>query len=334
MTRQEIERFIFELKMRAHDAGDPEALLEAYLLEALLPRWLDVIQRADPMQYMLGALGGSVSEREMEALLAGLGNRLGGEFAAEIEAGLTGIIRMAYADAAETAAGPPAGGPPVDPPEAPAGDDALDVTAGWRFDLTDERAIAQLDTHQVYWVRSYYDRLLSERVEKLARRALEERMTRAQAGALFQQELGAIYGQGLSYWVGFAGHVITRTRELGRIAGYERLGIEEVYHSAVRDRRTSEVCTYLDGKPYRVEDLLSWRNALLAAETPEAVREVAPWRTHAEVERLVEANDGWIPAEVGPPPLHWYCRSRTVVHVGQRPKAPEAPRRMREELAE
>lgn len=308
MDRQDLLDLIEDIYDAALESDDPDDYAEAEAFAILALAWLDATEQATRM-----ATEAIVEEADPETITASLNAVLGVGMAAAVAGGLWRLIRAAYGDARATALLPPGGdslpgAPVLSIPEPPGG-----IRLRVAFGLVDERAIAWVHDTNLFYIRGFYSDTLAVNVRRLAERAIREGLSRDAAGALFGRELGPVFGQSLNYWRGTAAAITTRAREFGRISAYEAAGTVVVYPSAVRDRRTSEVCDYLHGRPILVADLVAQRDRLLAITDPLELKTVAPWRPVEEVRRLVEANGGVIPESVGGPIYHFHCRTRSVV---------------------
>lgn len=297
MEREDLLELIEALREEAIENDDPDALAEAELFAVLALAWLDQTERA---REMVVEAAEAPEEERVEAIDAALGAVLGVGLVATVAAGVWRVLRASYGDAALTAGDGLPGEPTLTP----------SASVLWRFGPVDERAVASLNESALFYVREHYSDTLSDRVRALANQALEEGLSRDAAGELFARELGPVYGQSMNYWRLHASAVTVRAREWGRVAGYERAGLDEVYWSSVQDKRTSEQCDFMHGRPIDVGSLIATRDASIAAETPEAQKAAAPWLSEAQVRERVEANGGRIPEGMAPP-IHGFCRSRT-----------------------
>lgn len=178
------------------------------------------------------------------------------------------------------------------------------------FNMVDRKAIRFLKEHNVYWVKNFYDRQLREKITELGTKALEEGMSRAQAGAIFEEAFAdQLETYSWRYWQGFANHVVTRSREFGAVEQYVRANREYLQVKAVLDHRTTEICRHMHDKVFKVSDAVDLRDQMMAAETPEQVIDIAPWMKPSE---LVAKPSQALPTHLSLPPYHFNCRSRTV----------------------
>lgn len=179
------------------------------------------------------------------------------------------------------------------------------------FHLVDQRALEMLQRHNIFWVREFFDRQLGEQVEELGRQVIEQGLTREQAGQLYIDAFkGRFQSYSWRYWQGYSNHVVTRSREMGRIEGYVRAGVEFYEVRAVLDYRTTDICREMHGRIIPVKNGVALRDKLIAAESPEEVKEIAPWMKPEQVrgKKSSRLNIG-----LALPPYHFNCRSRTVI---------------------
>lgn len=188
------------------------------------------------------------------------------------------------------------------------------------FDLTDKKALRVLNEHNIYWVGQNYRNNLYDSVEKIGTSIIEQGLSRADAGQLFEAELAdQLQKYGKVYWEGFANHVITRSREIGRVEAYVQSGATTYQVVAVIDENTSEICLEMNGRTFTVKRAVDLRDKILNAKTPDDVKVIAPWRTPEEiakelgVDSMSDIPDDDLPEGMEFPPYHFRCRSRTVI---------------------
>ncbi len=186
--------------------------------------------------------------------------------------------------------------------------DVLQVTP--TLQQIDHKAIAALQNHNIYWVHSFFDRQLADRVTRIGQTIIAEGLSRSQAGKLFESALSNELQQfSWRYWEGFANHVVTRSRELGHVDGYIQAGVEYYQVKAVLDHRTTEICRQMHGRVFHVSQAVELKNKLLNAQNPEEVKQIAPWMRPDQVEGKPTSK---LPNGLALPPYHFNCRTRTV----------------------
>lgn len=179
----------------------------------------------------------------------------------------------------------------------------------------DERVARFLQQHETYWVTRYGERFVEPRIAALLRgNALAAGGDRGAARALLAS-LGSEYEKGLGYWRLVAVAASHRAGSLGRVAALEATGRDGRLDATV-DRRTTQVCRFLDNRRVPLASLVAWRDALLATSTPEATIAADPWWTDdklAQVQGIVQASGGEAPADrLGLPGFHPHCRTVLV----------------------
>lgn len=261
--------------------------LAAELQDALLLGWNKAIK--EDIAQAIAALKnpGKFSETELQELVSAVCDRLGLKFSNQQAAPLLEIQTASYGLGMQEV-----------------------IRVKPTFQLIDKQALETLQRHGVYWVKTYFDVQLKEQVQRIGARVIEEGLDRVAAGELFQQAFEEQLGTyGARYWRGFSNHVVTRSRELGRVEGYVRAGIEYLEVRAVLDRRTTRICKEMHGRIIKVSRAVELRDKLINAENPEQVKQIAPWRKPEEV---AEVPTEKLPTGLSLPPYHFNCRTRTV----------------------
>lgn len=178
------------------------------------------------------------------------------------------------------------------------------------FNVADERAINILHDHNVYWVKNYFDDHLRGQVVSFGEQIIGRGLNRKEAGQMFAREFADKYeAHSWRYWEGFANHVTTRSRAMGAVSGYQRAEIEYVEVRAVIDHRTTEICNHMHGRRIAVGKLVEMKNKLLDAESPDQVKDVAPW---PNLDDVAGVSTDQLPESASMPPYHFNCRTRIV----------------------
>lgn len=276
---------------------------DSYVMElkdALLLEWEPSSQEAieDAIRQLTGK--GEMTQEDLAAVQTVLETKLGAEYAAKIGAPLYEFHLKSYTTGQEQ---------------------ILSATAS--FNLVDKKALKVLNQHNIYWVGENYGNNLYQSVQKIGNEIIAQGLSKTEAGKLFEQELGAkLQKYGSQYWEGFANHVVTRSREMGRVEGYVKAGITRYEIVAVLDEHTSPICWEMNGRVFEVERAVELRDSIINAGDPEDVKEIAPWRTPeqiaaaAGVEKMADVATEDLPAGMELPPYHFRCRTRTIVSEG------------------
>jgi len=262
--------------------------LVAELQDLLLQNWDQATRQA--IADVIRALAGreKFSEAELNQMLQQLRMRLGIKFANDMAAPLFEIQLSAYGLGMK---------------------DIIRVKPS--FQVIDQKALDALQRHNIFWIRNFWDEQLGQQVAELGRQVIEQGLSREKAGLLFEEAFsGRFENYSWRYWQGFSNHVVTRSRELGRVEGYVRGGIKYLEIRSVLDRRTTPLCREMHGRIIPVQDAVELRNAIINAKSPEEVKKIAPWR---KLEEISGKPTSKLPKGMALPPYHFNCRTRTIM---------------------
>ena len=190
------------------------------------------------------------------------------------------------------------------------------------FMRPDLDALDILQTGNLYWVGNCWNTYTQDLLTAALDEYFREGMTREQLTARFASDFASLTERGQRYWELLADHTATKTREMGRVTGYERAAIRRVQVRAHIDENTTEICRKMHGRVIEVTDLSDQRSRYLDAakrRDEPSMKEAWPMYSGAAPSRL--PNTG--------PPYHFRCRTITVMYIEERPAqaAPEAWRR-------
>jgi len=184
------------------------------------------------------------------------------------------------------------------------------------FREKDAKAIDLVSNSNLFWVGNSWNAY----TDKLFRSALtdyfDEGLTRVELTERFMRdfqtsEIGE--GRGQVYWEMLADHTATKTREIGRVGGYEEAEISAVQVRAHIDDNTTEICRSLHGRIIRVSALREQVDGYLDAVSR---RDMAgakdSWTMHGSGASL--PKDSPLPEGTGLPPYHFRCRTITVAY--------------------
>ena len=184
---------------------------------------------------------------------------------------------------------------------------------GAAFNVIDERAIAWAEKNTMYWVGEHYGTMQSKKIGEIAANVLKEGMDRNAAALYLKKTLGKQFKRSHTYWDLLSNHVVTRSREFGRTSAYQKAEIEYIRISAVIDHRTSLICRSLNGKIIPVSWNVALRDKLINSKNPEDAKKISPWYNDKQVEqKIVGKKVKNMPKNIGMPPYHARCRTRTV----------------------
>jgi SPP1 gp7 family putative phage head morphogenesis protein len=168
-----------------------------------------------------------------------------------------------------------------------------------------------LSDNATFWVGNHYDQQVQSRIQEAADNVLSTEdgtLGRRKAAEKFKEAFQGEIQKSNSYWRLLANDVTTKSREFGRVQGMVKAGIEEYRIDAVLDRRTTDICRFLDGTTFQVEDAVEQRDRLLESDDPEMIKEISPWLdadviTSMSVDELSQRG-------ILLPPFHGNCRTR------------------------
>ncbi len=109
------------------------------------------------------------------------------------------------------------------------------------------------------------------------------------------------------YWRVVANAATSRSYHYGFLKAAQAQGFRAYRYTAVIDERTSEICTFLDGREWFIADALNIVERVAATDDPEVVKNLAPWPKFADVKDL--DGEGLRSLGVIVPPVHGNCRS-------------------------
>lgn len=274
-------------KIHAILKGDKYDKIAAELQDLLIRSWNEATKEA--IRDVIRAVGNreAFTTAQLNELINLLKPRLGAAFANSVAQDMLEISASTYSDSMKDVIG-------IKP----------------TFNITDNKALAALERYAIYPVLHHFDDQLEGRVREFGQQIIEGGLNREEAGKLFEDEFAKKYNvHSFRYWQGYANHVVTRTREMGRVSAYERAEIEYAEVRAILDHRTTEVCRHMHGRRIKVSELVTVRDALMDNEDPDAVKDIAPWPNAKQVS---EAKTKDLPQGAQMPPYHFNCRTRTV----------------------
>lgn len=247
----------------------------------------------------LEAIEGPVSKEELKALEKGVSETLGQSLDSASKLSLIEISSAAY-ESGMTAATKGTGVQAI-------------------FNLPDQKSLAIVDNTTFYWVNSYYDDNVQEAFKAALQDYFNAGYTREQLSTLLRVQLKDMIKKSDSYWDLLADHITTKTREIGRVSGYEQAGIEVTRVKAEIDSRTTRICLRLHGQIISVTDLRSMTDNYLEAcktKDKEKIKKSWPWWSDKQADKKLSTQKGVKKAvkngDIGPPPYHGRCRTITV----------------------
>lgn len=197
----------------------------------------------------------------------------------------------------------------------------------------DKGAIEATARQQLWWIGDLWGKHLSKTIlETVRRESLVRGLGRADVGRIMEGVINARHpaaevpgtwrGSKGSYFEMLSGTVRARQSASSALRGFRDAGIERYRFQAVMDERTSEQCSELHDRVFRVDSGLALMDRVEAAETPDEVKELAGWRSGAEIRDIIgergpaEASRALESAGIMWPPLHGRCRSVLMPEAG------------------
>jgi hypothetical protein len=181
-----------------------------------------------------------------------------------------------------------------------------------QFGLADLDSLAVLERGNLFWTGQHWNSFTHEKFQTILKEYFESGLTREALAARMAEDFGHLRKRGAHYWNLLADHTATKTREIGRVTGYERARIEEVVVRARLDARTTRICRSLHGKVISVRVLREQTDRYLKAVAemnPGEAKKVWPMMGDKEAEKI---ESGAVPSNIGSPPYHFRCRTITV----------------------
>jgi len=185
------------------------------------------------------------------------------------------------------------------------------------FMRPDLDALDILKSGNLYWVGNSWN----IHTQNLMAQALEdyftEGMTREGLTQRFAEDFAGLTERGRVYWEMLADHTATKTREMGRVSGYERAGITRVQVRAQLDERTTRICRHMHGRIIDVAKMRAQRDAYLDAvsrRNEPAAR--AAWAMHGAGADFAGTPTSKLGNGTASPPYHFRCRTITVAYFG------------------
>ncbi len=185
------------------------------------------------------------------------------------------------------------------------------------FGLPDLDSLAVVERGNLFWVGQHWNSFTHEKFYGALTEYFDKGMTREQLAARMADDFASLSERGSVYWEMVADHAATKTREIGRVTGYERAGVRRVRIRAHIDENTTEICRRLNGKVIRVSRMQRQRDRYLDAIAhmdTERAKKVWPMMGDKQAEKIKDQ----VPANVGMPPYHFRCRTITVVEFSRK----------------
>ena len=193
--------------------------------------------------------------------------------------------------------------------------EAAGVSIG--FEPTDLDALDILKSGNLYWVGESWNTHTQDLLAKALEDYFQEGMTREGLTRRFAEDFAALTERGQRYWELLADHTATRTREMGRVTGYDRAGAELVQVRAQLDERTTAICRAMHGRIITVARMRRQRADYLdAMSRRDQAAAKAAWTMHGAKSDFRNTATSGLPDGTAGPPYHFRCRTITVIYFG------------------
>ncbi len=184
---------------------------------------------------------------------------------------------------------------------------AKEVAVDIGFQTVDFDALEQIHTSNLFWVGQHWDSHISKIINSKLDALFTDGMTQPQLAKALAHGLADVVDKSSAYWHMLADHTATKTREMGRVTGYQRAGIQYVKVQAYLDDKTSAVCRELHGTIIPVTQLTQQRHRYLAAtNNKDADAAKSAWKMFSTTTPVDHS--------AGSPPYHFNCRTITVAY--------------------
>jgi hypothetical protein len=186
------------------------------------------------------------------------------------------------------------------------------------FARPDLDALDVLKTGNLYWIGNSWNIKTQNNIAKILEDYFTEGMTREGLTQRFAEDFAGMTERSRTYWELLADHTATKTREIGRVSGYERADIPRVQVRAQIDDGTTEICRQMDGRIIEVTKMRAQVTEYLdAVSKRDEPRAKAAWALNSDEDvDLSDINDEDLDAAIASPPYHFRCRTITVAYFG------------------
>jgi len=184
------------------------------------------------------------------------------------------------------------------------------------FARPDLDALDVLKQGNLYWIGNSWNIKTQDNIARILNDYFTEGMTREGLTQRFAEDFAGMSDRSIVYWEMLADHTATKTREIGRVTGYERAEIARVQVRAQIDEGTTEICRQMNGRIIEVTKMraqvIEYLDAVGKRDEPRAK---AAWAMNNDGEvDLSDINDEDLDANIASPPYHFRCRTITVAY--------------------
>lgn len=149
------------------------------------------------------------------------------------------------------------------------------------LNLVDKKILKAAAKSQAHFVTDEYgnrSEYFSKRARNIVERGLKAGKGSKEIGRELKEQLTkSTFDRSQAYWNMIAGVFANRARTYVNLASFAEVGFTEFEFDSVLDERTSNVCRFMHGRRFRVQDALASYAAVSASSNPEDVKTVQPW---------------------------------------------------------
>lgn len=198
---------------------------------------------------------------------------------------------------------------------------AVEVGASAGIDIAfmrpDLDAIDALTHNNMVWIAESWNTHSEKAFREVLTEFFRDGMTREGLAEAMAERFRTVTTRSHVYWEVLADHTATKVREIGRVTGYQRAGLQQVQIRAHLDERTTPCCRHLHGRVLTVSRLVDQRDAYFEAgkrRDTEAMKRA--WVMHGADADYLSSTPTQDLEGVGSPPYHFRCRTITVAYWG------------------
>jgi len=217
-----------------------------------------------------------------------------------------------------------------------------EIKVGFNFSVIDQKAVDAVAGHQKFWIGSFFDEHLSQRIREVSNDVLlNQGLSYREAGPILRDAIRQEFGLGMSPGMSqfapelparYAGNPDLYFQQLASVSGHQSRVIARITQFAEAgvvtfqlinpmDERTSPICRELNGTTFSIAYGTAQIQAIVAADTPDAVKEAAPWLSAKDVKSIIgdsprgspEAAKKLAGRNIVLPPFHPRCRTEPVM---------------------
>jgi hypothetical protein len=219
---------------------------------------------------------------------------------------------------------------------------AKEVRVGFNFSAVDQKAVDAVAGHQKFWIGSFFDEHLSQRIREVSNDVLlNQGLSYREAGPILRDAIRQEFGLGMlpgmsqfapELHARYAGNPDLYFQQVASVSGHQSRVIARITQFAEAgvvmfqlinpmDERTSPICRELNGTVFSIDYGTEQIKAIVAADTPDAVKEAAPWLSAKDIKSIIgdslrgspEAARKLAGRNIVLPPFHPRCRTEPVM---------------------